>query len=198
MISETLVDLANRLAGLLLLVLALPALVVIGFLVRVTSAGPAIYSQTRVGQFGRSFRIYKFRTMHQDADALLAGLLGGTISPFFKIRNDPRVTTIGRVLRLTSLDELPQLVNVVRGEMNLVGPRPQSPAEVAAYGGVAWRRLLVKPGITGMWQVSGRSDLQAHEGLELDLAYVRDWTPALDLRVLARTPRAVLTRKGAY
>lgn len=198
---EHLVDAGHRFGALLLLVLLSPLLLVIAVLVLVTSGAPVFYRQVRIGQFGRRFTILKFRTMHRGAEARLAAVLaaqGDGLTPFFKVKDDPRVTRVGRLLRKTSLDELPQLVNVVAGQMRLVGPRPQSPAEVATYDTLVWRRLLVRPGITGMWQVHGRSDLTAAEGLELDLAYVRDWTPGLDARVLLQTPRAVVFQRGAY
>ena len=130
--------------------------------------------------------------------ALLAERGVHRITPFVKIEHDPRITPVGRVLRKTSLDELPQLLNVLKGDMRLVGPRPQTLAEVDQYDDYAWRRLLVPPGITGLWQVSGRSSLSTDEGLALDLDYVRQWTPGLDARVLLRTPLAVIRQRGAH
>lgn len=200
--AALLLDVANRVVAALLILLFLPILAGCYLLVRTSSRGPAVFRQVRVGRYGRVFTIYKFRTMRLGADAELAAVLAeaghGEITPFFKIPADPRITRVGRVLRATSLDELPQLVNVLRGDMNLVGPRPQSPAEVATYDVLTWRRLLMRPGMTGLWQVSGRSNLSALEGLELDLHYVRSWTPGLDVRVLLRTPRAILGQRGAY
>lgn len=198
---ERLIDAGHRFGAFLLLVVLSPVLVVIALLVLVTSGAPVFYRQVRVGQFGRRFRIVKFRTMHRGADARLAAVLaaqGDGVTPFFKIKDDPRVTRVGRLLRRTSLDELPQLFNVLVGDMRLVGPRPQSPAEVATYDTLVWRRLLVRPGVTGMWQVNGRSDLTAAEGLAMDLAYVREWTPGLDAKVLLKTPLAVVAQRGAY
>ncbi len=200
--GETAIDLGHRFAALLLLVVLSPLLVVLALLVLLTSGRPVFYRQVRIGQFGRRFRIVKFRTMHRGADARLAAVLAASgtdeIQPFFKIKDDPRVTRVGSLLRKASLDELPQLFNVLLGDMRLVGPRPQSPAEVSTYDDLVWRRLLVRPGVTGMWQVHGRSDLTADEGLALDLAYVRDWSPGLDAKLLLRTPRAVVAQRGAY
>lgn len=201
-VLEELTGLGHRFAALLLLVLIAPVLVVVALLVFASSRGPVLYRQVRIGQFGRRFVIYKFRTMHRHAEHRLADVLADEgvlrVTPFFKIKDDPRITPVGKLLRTTSLDELPQLVNVLLGDMRLVGPRPQSPAEVATYDARTWRRLLVKPGITGLWQVHGRSDLSAQEGLELDLDYVRNWSPRLDAAVLVQTPRAVVGQRGAY
>jgi lipopolysaccharide/colanic/teichoic acid biosynthesis glycosyltransferase len=153
-----------------------------------------------VGRDGRPFRMVKLRTMHRNAEELLAALakeneLDGVL---FKIRRDPRVTRVGYWLRRSSLDELPQLLNVVRGEMSLVGPRPALPAEVAAYDAVARRRLVVKPGITGLWQVSGRSDLLWEESLRLDLYYADNWRLVDDMAIACRTVTAVTRARGAY
>lgn len=199
---EVLIDLGHRFGALLLLLVLSPVMLAIAFVVLMTSGAPVLYRQMRVGQYGRRFRIIKFRTMHRGADARLVAVLAaegvGEIAPFFKVKDDPRITGVGRVLRRTSLDELPQLINVLIGDMRLVGPRPQSPAEVATYDTLVWRRLLVHPGVTGMWQVHGRSDLTADQGLELDLAYVRDWSPGLDAKLLIKTPLAVVGQRGAY
>jgi lipopolysaccharide/colanic/teichoic acid biosynthesis glycosyltransferase len=146
--------------------------------------------------------MYKFRTMTVDAEQLLSALqelnMHGSNRPLFKMESDPRITRVGGLLRKTSLDELPQLVNVLRGEMSLVGPRPPLPAEVAGYESDAVRRLRVRPGLTGLWQVSGRSDLSWDESLRLDLWYVDNWSLVLDLQIIVRTARAVLRGKGAY
>jgi exopolysaccharide biosynthesis polyprenyl glycosylphosphotransferase len=187
-------------AFLLLLLLALPMLL-IGLVVRVTSPGPAMFRQTRVGIGGRTFTVFKFRSMRESAEAELAALVQQNEQSdglLFKIRDDPRVTSVGRFLRRFSLDELPQLLNALRGEMSLVGPRPPLPCEVAQYGPQLRRRLLVKPGLTGLWQVQGRSDLSWEESVRLDLHYVENWTPALDAQILLRTAYAVLARRGAY
>ncbi|MGI8760329.1 MAG: sugar transferase [Jatrophihabitantaceae bacterium] len=187
-------------AGAALLVLS-PLLVAIGLLVRLGSAGPALFFQTRVGRDGRSFKMVKFRSMCADAEqrrGVLADRNEVADGLLFKIRDDPRITPIGRVLRRFSLDELPQLINVVTGSMSLVGPRPPLPAEVARYGDDVRRRLLVKPGLTGLWQISGRSDLSWDESVRLDLRYVENWSLALDVVVLWKTARVVLGANGAY
>jgi exopolysaccharide biosynthesis polyprenyl glycosylphosphotransferase len=190
----------DRLAGSLLLLALAPVMLLIGSAVRLTSPGPALFRQVRVGADGREFTIFKFRSMVADADhrkAELHGLDEGN-GVLFKMRSDPRLTRFGAWLRRYSLDELPQLLNVVRGDMSLVGPRPPLPAEVAAYCDDATRRLRVRPGMTGLWQVSGRSDLSWEESLRLDLRYVDNWSLALDLVILWRTLRAVLRGAGAY
>jgi exopolysaccharide biosynthesis polyprenyl glycosylphosphotransferase len=192
-------DRLSSLAGLLLLV---PLLLVIAVLIKVTPGkpGPVIFRQIRVGRNGRTFVMYKFRTMYPDAESRLADLRhlnesGGTL---FKMRDDPRVTPIGRWLRKLSIDEVPQLINVVKGDMSLVGPRPPLPREVAEYPFDMRRRLVVKPGLTGLWQVSGRSDLSWEESIRLDLQYVENWSFAMDLMILARTVIAVWRSAGAY
>jgi lipopolysaccharide/colanic/teichoic acid biosynthesis glycosyltransferase len=159
-----------------------------------------VFRQTRVGRDGRRFTLYKFRTMVQDADKRIDEVLADNEldGPLFKIKNDPRITRVGAVLRRYSLDELPQLWNVVRGEMSLVGPRPPIPSEVEQYEEGVQRRLLVKPGLTGLWQVSGRSDLPWSEAVRLDLYYVENWSPMLDAIILGKTVAAVLRRQGAY
>ncbi|WP_375477168.1 sugar transferase [uncultured Jatrophihabitans sp.] len=183
------------------LLLLAPALLVIATMVRCSSRGPALFFQTRVGRNGKTFRMVKFRSMHTDAEQRLAELQAHNEAGdglLFKIREDPRVTSVGRVLRRFSLDELPQLLNVLSGAMSLVGPRPPLPAEVEKYDGDVHRRLLVKPGLTGLWQVSGRSDLSWEEAVRLDLRYVDDWSLSLDMLVMWKTVRAVLFAKGAY
>ncbi|MDQ1627523.1 MAG: hypothetical protein QOI54_1267 [Actinomycetota bacterium] len=182
------------------LVLALPLLLTIALMVKTTSRGPVIFRQVRVGRNGRMFTVYKFRTMVVDAEQRLPELQGRNESDgaLFKLRRDPRVTAAGRMLRRFSLDELPQLMNVLRGEMSLVGPRPALPSETERYGETVARRLLVKPGITGLWQVSGRSDLTWEESVRLDLYYVENWSPALDISILWKTLFAVLRGGGAY
>ncbi|WP_267884872.1 exopolysaccharide biosynthesis polyprenyl glycosylphosphotransferase [Jiangella alkaliphila] len=187
------------LAGLILFAL-LPLLLTIGLGVRLTDRGPAIYRQVRVGRDGLFFTMFKFRTMYVDADLRRAELLDAADGdgPMFKMREDPRITRIGRVLRKYSLDELPQLINVLRGEMSLVGPRPALPEEVATYDGTARRRLAAIPGMTGLWQVSGRSNLSWGETVRLDLRYVDNWSYAEDLQLLGRTARAVVRSTGAY
>ncbi|NOL39014.1 sugar transferase [Kribbella sandramycini] len=190
----------DRVVGGLLLIAVAPILLVAGLLVKLTSRGPVLFKQTRVGRGGEQFPMLKFRTMVVDAEARKAELValneGNGI--LFKLRDDPRVTKVGRYLRRFSIDELPQLVNVLRGEMSLVGPRPPLPAEVAQYAIDDARRMLVKPGLTGLWQVSGRSDLTWEESMRLDLRYADNWSIALDLLILWKTARAVLGSDGAY
>ncbi|MEV7009718.1 sugar transferase [Streptosporangium sp. NPDC051022] len=186
-------------ASMALLLLAVPMLV-ISVLIRVTSPGPALFRQTRVGRGGREFEVVKFRTMVNDAERLKIALqqqneFDGVL---FKMRNDPRITRVGAFLRRYSLDELPQLLNVIRGEMSLVGPRPPLPDEVEQYGADVRRRLVVKPGMTGLWQVSGRSDLSWEESVRLDLRYVENWSLFLDLQILWKTWSAVTGGEGAY
>src|SRR4051794_37153294 len=187
------------LAGSALLFLT-PLLLALAALIRVESRGPALFRQVRVGLNGEEFCVFKFRSMHIDAEERLAALAGlnETDGLLFKMRDDPRVTRVGRLLRRYSLDELPQLLNVVRGDMALVGPRPPLPREVANYATDVHRRLLVKPGITGLWQVSGRSDLSWDDSVRLDLYYVENWSLALDLHILWKTMFAVVASRGAY
>ena len=190
----------DRLAAALLLVALSPVLLAIGLAIRLASPGPALYRQTRVGRDGKEFTLFKFRTMAVNADVRREELAafnecGG---PLFKMRHDPRITRTGAWLRRYSLDELPQLVNVLIGDMSLVGPRPPLPAEVQQYGNAVRRRLRVKPGLTGLWQVSGRSDLDWEETVRLDLRYVENWSIALDAVILWKTVSVVLRGRGAY
>ncbi|MET7985013.1 MULTISPECIES: sugar transferase [unclassified Streptomyces] len=190
----------DRLGATVLLLLFAPLMVFVALLVLLDSRGGAFYQQRRVGKNGREFTILKFRTMVSGAHgarAELAGLDEGA-GLLFKVRRDPRVTRVGTVLRRYSIDELPQLFNVLTGSMSLVGPRPPLPEESAAYGPDIRRRLLVKPGLTGLWQISGRSDLSWEEAVRLDLRYVEDWSLALDTVILWKTLRAVLYGQGAY
>lgn len=190
----------ERVAAAVGLALLLPALMVVGLLIRLDSPGPAIYRQQRVGRDGRLFTMFKFRSMSTSAEAERLDLVASNQADgvLFKITKDPRITRTGRWLRRTSLDEMPQLWNVVRGEMSLVGPRPALPDEVARYEEDPKRRLVVKPGMTGLWQVSGRSDLSWAETVRLDLHYVENWSLRLDAVILFRTVRAVLGHRGAY
>jgi exopolysaccharide biosynthesis polyprenyl glycosylphosphotransferase len=190
----------DRTVAALLLVLFAPVFVAAAIAVRLSSPGPVLYRQERVGLGGTSFTMFKFRSMVVDAAAQRDALLGENVSDgqLFKMRNDPRVTPVGRWLRRYSLDELPQLLNVLNGSMSLVGPRPPLPDEVARYDSSVSRRLLVKPGLTGLWQISGRSDLPWEEAVRLDLRYVENWSLALDAMILWKTGRAVLTSSGAY
>ncbi|WP_182523391.1 sugar transferase [Nocardioides dongkuii] len=186
----------ERILAAIALCLISPVLLAVTILIRLESPGPALFRQVRVGQDGREFVIYKFRTMRADPGTdVLVNEADGVL---FKIRRDPRITRLGAHLRRYSIDELPQLANVVLGDMSLVGPRPALPAEVAAYDGDTRRRLAVRPGLTGLWQVSGRSDLSWQDTVRLDLHYVDNWSFRLDLRILRRTVGAVLTHRGAY
>jgi lipopolysaccharide/colanic/teichoic acid biosynthesis glycosyltransferase len=184
----------------LAIVVLLPVFVLVMLAVRCSSAGPVFFVQDRCGLGGRLFRFYKFRTMVVGAEARKADLavLNEVIGPAFKIRDDPRITRVGRVLRRLSLDELPQLCNVLKGDMSLVGPRPPTPDEVECYTTRQAQRLAVIPGITGLWQVSGRSTIANFDHwIDLDLRYAQTWSLWLDLRILARTPLAVLRMEGA-
>jgi exopolysaccharide biosynthesis polyprenyl glycosylphosphotransferase len=198
------VSCVKRISDVVLATLGLAALAPIFFAVAVAikldSPGPTFYHQVRVGKDGRRFRMLKFRSMQQDADGLILGLLerNEVTGPMFKIRRDPRVTRVGRFLRRYSLDELPQLINVARGDMSLVGPRPPTAAEIEKYEDWQLGRLRARPGITGLWQVSGRSEVPFHDMVRLDLHYIRNWSFALDVEILLRTIPAVLTTKGAY
>jgi exopolysaccharide biosynthesis polyprenyl glycosylphosphotransferase len=186
-------------AALALLVLA-PLFAVIAISIRLADHGPVLFRQTRIGRNGHGFTLYKFRTMVPDAEQRKSQLVihNEANGVLFKIRRDPRVTRPGAWLRRWSLDELPQLINVLIGDMSLVGPRPALPDEVACYGGHMLRRLVVKPGMTGLWQVSGRSDVAWEEAERLDLHYVENWSLALDLQVLWKTGSAVIRGSGAY
>jgi exopolysaccharide biosynthesis polyprenyl glycosylphosphotransferase len=183
-----------------LLAVALPVILVSAVAVVLTSRGAPFYRQQRIGVDGRMFTMWKLRSMYQDADARRAALLAESDRDglMFKMRQDPRVTRVGRVLRRYSLDELPQLWNVLRGDMSLVGPRPPLPEEVDAYRDAVHRRLRVRPGLTGLWQVSGRADLSWDESIRLDLRYVDNWSVAMDLLILWKTGRAVFGSSGAY
>ncbi|GAA3752729.1 sugar transferase [Plantactinospora mayteni] len=192
-------NLLDRFAAGLGLLLLVPLFVAIAIAIRISDPGPVFFRQPRVGHEGRTFRVWKFRTMYVDAEQRLASLVdqNETDGMLFKIKQDPRVFAAGRFLRASSLDELPQLINVLWGEMSLVGPRPL-PADDGDFLGDVRRRLLVRPGITGLWQVSGRSDLSWDEAVRLDLYYVDNWSLAYDLAILWRTVGVVLARKGAY
>jgi exopolysaccharide biosynthesis polyprenyl glycosylphosphotransferase len=186
-------------AGVALVVL-FPVFVAVALAIRIDSHGPVFFRQVRVGEMGRQFRIWKFRTMVADAEQRKAELthLNEGAGPLFKLRRDPRITVVGRVLRKTSLDELPQLFNVVAGQMSIVGPRPHLPSEVAQFGSDFQRRLLVKPGLTGLWQVSGRSDLSFEESVNVDLRYVENWSLGLDIFIVWKTLRVMVLGEGAY
>jgi exopolysaccharide biosynthesis polyprenyl glycosylphosphotransferase len=190
----------DRAFAALALVLLSPLLLALGVIIRCSDGGTALFRQVRVGLDGRSFTLYKFRTMVPDAEELKTKLtaLNETNAMLFKIRKDPRVTRVGAWLRRWSVDELPQLINVLRGDMSLVGPRPALPEETARYGDHVRRRLAVRPGLTGLWQVNGRSDLSMEESVRLDLRYVENWSFVLDLQILWKTWSAVVGGSGAY
>ncbi|WP_235916143.1 sugar transferase [Antrihabitans cavernicola] len=182
------------------LLLIAPVMIWAALAVRMTSRGPVFYRSERMGIDGKPFKMIKFRSMYEDADRHLDALVRQNQGAglLFKMRNDPRVTPVGRILRKYSLDELPQFLNVLRGEMSVVGPRPPLRREVDAYDGVVRRRLLVKPGVTGLWQVSGRSDLSWDESVRLDLYYVENWSMLQDLLIIKKTLNAVTGSQGAY
>jgi exopolysaccharide biosynthesis polyprenyl glycosylphosphotransferase len=194
-------DLFDRFAAAFALCVLAPLMLGIAVIIKLSDNGPALFTQTRVGKGGETFKIYKFRTMVVNAEALLSQIRedneseGGVL---FKIRKDPRITAIGAKLRKSSLDELPQLINVLKGEMSLVGPRPALPEEAAKYADHVRRRLVVKPGLTGMWQVNGRSELSWDESVRMDLRYVENWSFALDMQILWKTISVMLHGSGAY
>jgi lipopolysaccharide/colanic/teichoic acid biosynthesis glycosyltransferase len=181
------------------LVLLAPLMALVALAIKLQDGGPVLFRQTRCGLRGRAFTMLKFRSMRVDAHEQKATLmhLNEMTGPSFKIADDPRITPLGGLLRKFSLDELPQLVNVVRGDMAMVGPRPPLPEEVAEYDENYLLRLNIKPGLTGLWQVSGRSDLDFPEWVRLDLRYIEGWNPWLDAQILLRTPLAVLSGRGA-
>ncbi len=186
--------------GLVIILLLSPVLLLVALAVKLTSRGPVLFIQTRVGKSGVPFAIYKFRSMYMDAEARRAALLATSDREgiCFKSKNDPRITPVGRWLRRLSLDELPQLFNVLKGDMSLVGPRPALPSEVAAYPARAMQRLSVLPGITGLWQVSGRAEIGFDDMVEMDILYARTGGLATDLFILLRTFEAVVSGRGAY
>ena len=185
--------------SLIVLVLLSPLFLLVALLIKLTSPGPVFFVQNRVGMNQRKFRLYKFRSMVVDAEAKMAELahLNERDGPAFKIENDPRITRIGRFLRKTSIDELPQLLNVLSGEMSLVGPRPPLPDEVKKYEWLFRKRLSVKPGITCIWQISGRNHVSFDRWMEMDHEYVENWSLWLDLKILFKTVPAVLLSRGA-
>jgi exopolysaccharide biosynthesis polyprenyl glycosylphosphotransferase len=193
-------DLFDRCVAAVVLGILSPVMLVITMAIRLSDGGPALFTQVRVGKDGQPFTIYKFRTMVVDAEARLAELQARNDNDgvLFKMRRDPRVTALGTRLRKWSLDELPQLFNVLTGDMSLVGPRPALPAEAAQYADHVRRRLVVKPGLTGLWQVSGRSDLSWEESVRLDLRYVENWSLALDVQILWKTVAVICGGSGAY
>jgi exopolysaccharide biosynthesis polyprenyl glycosylphosphotransferase len=190
----------DRCAAAAALIVLAPVMSAIAAAIWLHDRGPVLFTQLRVGRDGHEFRIYKFRTMVVDAEQRKQELLANNDSDgvLFKIRKDPRVTAVGAHLRRLSLDELPQLFNIFLGDMSLVGPRPALPEEADKYAAHVRRRLVVKPGLTGLWQVSGRSDLSWEESVRLDLRYVENWSFALDLQILWKTTSVLVRRSGAY
>ena len=196
-VLKRLIDVVLSLFG---LVVAAPVMIAIAIAIKLTSHGPVVFAQQRVGTAGEVFTLYKFRTMVDKAEDLRAALEAANEAEgtLFKMRQDPRITPIGRQLRKLGLDELPQLVNILRGDMSLVGPRPALPSEAAAWTEEVAGRLRAKPGLTGLWQVSGRHELGFEDYVRYDLFYVENWSLGLDLRIVARTPAALLSRRGSY
>lgn len=188
-------DIVGAIVG---LVLFSPIMLTTLIILTITTKGRPIFCQERVGWCGRTFKMYKFRTMRLDADRVQHLVQNEKDGPIFKNRRDPRITRIGRFLRSTSIDEMPQLVNVLLGDMALVGPRPPVPKEVAQYAPWQRRRLAIKPGLTCLWQVSGRCEIGFEDWVRMDIWYLRNQTLRTDLRLLARTPLSVLSRRGAY
>lgn len=190
----------DRTVAVCALVLLSPLMILAALAVKVSSRGPVFYRQMRVGLGGEHFRILKFRTMVSSADTMMTQLSASNeaAAPLFKIRNDPRCTKLGRVLRRTSIDELPQLFQVLTGRMSIVGPRPPLPSEVESYDPHVHRKFLVKPGLTGLWQVSGRSELPWDEAVRLDLYYVDNWSPTMDIAICFKTLKAIIRQAGAY
>lgn len=184
--------------ALVLIVMLSPILIATFAVLFITTRGRPVFSQVRVGLQGRTFRMYKFRTMRLDADRLQHLVSNEQDGPVFKNRRDPRITRIGRILRSTSIDEMPQLFNVLLGHMALVGPRPPVPKEVVLYQPWQRRRLSIKPGLTCIWQVSGRCEIGFEEWVRMDIRYAKQQNALTDLRLLAKTPLAVLSRRGAY
>lgn len=197
---QLLKNLFDRSAAALGLLALSPLMLAIAISIKLSDNGPALFTQTRVGKGGQPFKMYKFRTMVVDAETHLAGIREKNESDgvLFKFRRDPRITAIGARLRKRSLDELPQLLNVLRGEMSLVGPRPALPEDAAKYADHVRRRLVVKPGLTGIWQVNGRSDLSWDESVRLDLRYAENWSFGLDLQILWKTGSVLFNGSGAY
>jgi lipopolysaccharide/colanic/teichoic acid biosynthesis glycosyltransferase len=194
-IAKRLIDLILTIFGLIAI---WPLLALVALAIKLDTRGPVFFVQTRVGKDGRTFGMVKFRSMVVSAENLLAGLAGDRDGICFKSKDDPRITRVGRFLRRTSLDELPQLWNVLKGEMSLVGPRPALPREVAAYPAPARERLAALPGITGEWQVSGRADISFDDMIALDVDYVRHPSLRRDIGILFRTVRVVAEGRGAY
>jgi len=196
----TLKRVTDFMVALFLLALFLPIIPIVTILIKLDSHGPILFKQKRIGKNGKEFNFYKFRSMVTGAETVIGALrpLSGVDGPVFKIKDDPRITHVGRFLRRSSLDELPQLINVLRGDMSIVGPRPNLPSEVSQYLPWQKRRLDVTPGITCFWQIAGRSHIGFQEWMRLDLEYVRNRSYITDLKIMLKTVPAVIARKGAY
>jgi len=194
----------NKAASVVIAILLFPFLVLLSLFIKLDSKGPAIYHARRIGYRDRDIYVYKFRTMHQDADKKLDDILDSSeklkdeFNENYKLKDDPRVTRFGKILRKYSLDELPQIFNVLKGEMNLIGPRPIVREEVKKYGDAFYELTKVKPGITGLWQVSGRNDLEYDKRVQLDLFYIKNWSLWIDIMIILKTIRVVLSGRGAY
>ncbi|QNL92999.1 sugar transferase [Lactococcus lactis] len=187
--------------SMILIIILIPLWIVIIVVMKIEDFnGPIVYKQERIGLAGSKFIMYKFRSMVVDADSLKCELeqVNEQSGPIFKIKKDPRITKVGSILRKTSLDEFPQLLNIIRGEMSLIGPRPALPSEVEKYSDYQKKRLSVKPGCTGLWQVSGRSNLNFDQMLQLDLEYIENYGALTDIKIFFKTFKIILTREGAY
>lgn len=197
---KRIIDIFGAMVG---LILFSPLLLVFAVLIKIMSPGPILFKHNRLGEEGKTIKIYKFRTMVENSGQILKEMLDENpaikeeYETTYKIKNDPRVTPLGRWLRKTSMDELPQFFNILRGDISLVGPRPIVKSELTKYGAFAATLLQVKPGLTGLWQISGRNDLDYSERVELDMEYIKHWSIWLDIKILARTIPAVLSRRGA-
>jgi len=193
-------NLIDYVLGIVIFLFFIPIYLVAGLMIKINSPGPVFYKQKRYTKDCREFFMYKFRTMHMDAEKRLEELkkYNETDGPIFKIKNDPRITRVGRFLRKFSIDEIPQIINVLKGELSLVGPRPPIPEEVKEYEDWVKKRLNVKQGITGLWQISGRSDLNFEEMARLDLYYIQNWSIGMDINIIIKTIPAVIFSRGAY
>jgi exopolysaccharide biosynthesis polyprenyl glycosylphosphotransferase len=184
----------------LALIVASPMLIGAAVAVKLSSRGPVFYYAERIGMDGKTFKMIKFRSMYEGSDAKIAEMMdnSGRELLYFKVKDDPRITPVGKWLRKFSIDEMPQFINVLKGEMSIVGPRPQVAREVEAYDDLIGTRLFVRPGVTGLWQVSGRNDLSIEDSKRLDMSYVENWSMGLDIQICFRTAQVVLTGRGAY
>lgn len=196
-IIKRLVDIVGAFTGIIILS---PLLIIVSILIKLDSKGSAIFSQVRVGYKGKEFKIYKFRTMVEDAEELKKGLENKNemTGPMFKIKDDPRITKIGKIIRKTSIDELPQLLNILRGDMSIVGPRPSLPSEVKGFNTWMLKRFEVKPGLTCYWQVSGRNNITFNDWMKLDIKYVEERNLFIDIKLILKTALLLLGDKNAF